>query len=91
MSFSQYGESRLTGESVPKNADVSPLDCPLDARAFVEAQFGSAGARWADAVPAVLQGCIARWSLSLGETMAGGLCQNIVMQVDANGRPRSSN
>ena len=87
MSFSQYGESRLTGESVPKNADVSPLDCPLDARAFVEAQFGSTGTRWADAVPTVLQGCIERWSLSLGETMAGGLCQNIVMQVDANGRP----
>ena len=87
MSFSQNVESRLTGGSVPRNPDVSPLDCPLDARAFVEAQFGSAGARWADAVPAVLQGCIERWSLSLGETMAGGLCQNIVMQVDANGRP----
>ena len=87
MSFSQNVESRLTGGSVPRNPDVSPLDCPLDARAFVEALFGSAGARWADAVPAVLQGCIERWSLSLGETMAGGLCQNIVMQVDANGRP----
>ena len=87
MSFSQNVESPLTGGSVPRNPDVSPLDCPLDARAFVEAQFGSAGARWADAVPAVLQGCIERWSLSLGETMAGGLCQNIVMQVDANGRP----
>ena len=56
MSFSQNVESRLTGGSVPKTTDVSPLDCPLDARAFVEAQFGSAGARWADAVPAVLTG-----------------------------------
>ena len=87
MSFSQNVESPLTGGLVPKTADVSPLDCPGETRAFVEAQFGSAGARWADAVPGILQGCIERWSLSLGETMAGGLCQNIVMQVDANGRP----
>ena len=87
MNFLQNVESRLTGGSVLKNADVSPLDCPGETRAFVEAQFGSAGARWADAVPAVLQDRIERWSLSLGETMAGGLCQNIVMQVDANGRP----
>ena len=87
MSFSQNVESRLTGELVPKSADVSPLDCPGENRAFVEAQFGTAGARWSDAVPAVLQDRIDRWSLSLGETMAGGLSQNIVMEVDVKGRP----
>ncbi len=54
MNFLQNVESRLTGELVQKSADVSPLDCPGETRAFVEAQFGTAGARWADAVPAVL-------------------------------------
>ena len=87
MNFLQNVESRLTGELVPKSADVSPLDCPGETRAFVEAQFGTAGARWSDAVPAVLQDRIDRWSLSLGETMAGGLSQNIVMEVDVKGRP----
>ena len=87
MNFLQNVESRLTGELVPKSADVSPLGCPGENRAFVEAQFGTAGARWSDAVPAVLQDRIDRWSLSLGETMAGGLSQNIVMEVDVKGRP----
>ena len=87
MSFSQNGESLLTGESAPKSADVTSLDCPQETRASVEAQFGSAGARWADAVPGVFRDCIERWSLSLGETMAGGLSQNIVMKVDVKGRP----
>jgi len=87
MSFSQNVESPLTGELVPKTNDVSSLDCPRETRAFVEAQFGSAGAHWADAVPGILQDCIVRWSLSLGETMAGGLRQNIVMKVDVRGRP----
>ena len=60
MNFLQSVESRLTGELVPKSADVSPLDCPGETRAFVEAQFGTAGARWADAVPAVPQDRIDR-------------------------------
>ena len=42
MSFSQNGESLLTGESAPKSADVTSLDCPQETRAYVEAQFGSA-------------------------------------------------
>ena len=50
MSFSQNGESLLTGESAPKSVDVVLLGCPIETCAFVEAQFGSAGARWADAV-----------------------------------------
>ena len=87
MSFSQNGESLLTGESAPKSADVTSLDCPQETRAYIEAQFGSAGARWADAAPGVFRDCIERWSLSLGETMAGGLSQNIVMKVDVKGRP----
>ena len=66
MSFSQNGESLLTGESAPKSADVTSLDCPQETRAYVEAQFGSAGARWADAAPGVFRDCIERWSLSLG-------------------------
>ena len=87
MNFLQNMEGRLTGELVPKSADVSPLDCPGETRAFFEAQFGAAGASWADAVPAVLRDRTDRWSLSLGETMAGGLSQNIVMEVDVKGRP----
>ena len=44
--FSQYGEADWLAVS-PEKAGVSPA--ATDARAFVEAQFGNTGTRWADA------------------------------------------
>jgi len=63
------------------------LDCPVQTRAHLEATFGAPGKAWADGVTDLLSECVKHWRLDPVQWLAGGLKQNLVLEVKAHGRP----
>jgi streptomycin 6-kinase len=63
------------------------LDYPVQTRAHLEAAFGASGKAWADGVTDLLKACCERWRLEPMEWLAGGLKQNLVLEVKEDGRP----
>ena len=63
------------------------LDCPVQTRVHLEATFGASGKAWADDVTDLLRACCKRWRLEPIQWLAGGLKQNLVLEVKVDGRP----
>ncbi|HET6663933.1 MAG TPA: aminoglycoside phosphotransferase family protein [Acidimicrobiales bacterium] len=47
---------------------------------------GAAGARWLEALPAVVRSLAARWDLEVGEAFAGGTASYVAAAADSEGR-----